>query len=414
MQGGSCSAEDLCCDPIVTTVPGATGAAGAAGADGTDGVNAFTLLDGGFTMPAELANVVTVVDDNTWMALGQTLFIQVAGYMRVAALNVNGVGVTLTNLEDAATSTYPDNAAPATAIPNDSKVSPSGVTGPAGAAAASPAPVNATYITQTPNATLTNEQPLSALATGILRSTTGTGVVSIAADGTDYLSPTTGLEPADIGVTVQAFDATLTSIALLGTAADRIAYTTGVDTWAETPLTAAGRSVIDDATVTAMRTTLGVQRTPQDILIYQHQLAAGTNAGDFDPAAGWATVPLNTEVADTGGLGSIAANTITLATGVYRVHWHMHGYQVDRFQSRLFNVTTAAIIGYGSNAKSAAADTCMSTSEGEARITITAATEDIRIQAQCETLNAGDGFGIANAFGGVQCYAGIWLEKEVG
>lgn len=42
------------------------------------------------------------------------------------------------------------------------------------------APTDATYITQTPNGTLTNEQALSALATGLLKSTTGTGVLSIA------------------------------------------------------------------------------------------------------------------------------------------------------------------------------------------------------------------------------------------
>lgn len=41
-----------------------------------------------------------------------------------------------------------------------------------------PAPVNATYITQTPNVILTNEQAISALATGIMFGTTGTGVLS--------------------------------------------------------------------------------------------------------------------------------------------------------------------------------------------------------------------------------------------
>ena len=48
------------------------------------------------------------------------------------------------------------------------------------------APVGATYITQTPSGVLTAEQALSLLATGILKSTTGTGVVSIAAAGVDY------------------------------------------------------------------------------------------------------------------------------------------------------------------------------------------------------------------------------------
>lgn len=46
---------------------------------------------------------------------------------------------------------------------------------------------NASYILQTPSAFLPNSQPLSKLSTGILKSTTTTGVVSIAVPGTDYL-----------------------------------------------------------------------------------------------------------------------------------------------------------------------------------------------------------------------------------
>lgn len=46
--------------------------------------------------------------------------------------------------------------------------------------------LDATFITQTPSALLGNEQALSALATGLLKNTTGTGVLSIAAAGTDY------------------------------------------------------------------------------------------------------------------------------------------------------------------------------------------------------------------------------------
>ena len=50
------------------------------------------------------------------------------------------------------------------------------------------APSNATFITQTPDAQLTNEQALSALSTGILKSTTGTGVVSIATPNSDFMA----------------------------------------------------------------------------------------------------------------------------------------------------------------------------------------------------------------------------------
>jgi len=57
--------------------------------------------------------------------------------------------------------------------------------------------------------------------------------------------------------TNQAHDATLQSIAGLGTAADKMLYTTGVDTWAEATLTSFIRTLLDDADAAAARATLG-------------------------------------------------------------------------------------------------------------------------------------------------------------
>jgi hypothetical protein len=54
----------------------------------------------------------------------------------------------------------------------------------------------------------------------------------------------------------QPLDATLTSLASLGTATDKFAYTTGVDTWAEATISTFGRSLIDDADAAAAATTL--------------------------------------------------------------------------------------------------------------------------------------------------------------
>jgi hypothetical protein len=61
-----------------------------------------------------------------------------------------------------------------------------------------------------------------------------------------------------IGTNVQAYDAGLQSIAGLTTAADRMIYTTASDTYAVTTLTAAGRAILDDADAAAQRTTLGL------------------------------------------------------------------------------------------------------------------------------------------------------------
>jgi hypothetical protein len=60
---------------------------------------------------------------------------------------------------------------------------------PTSSRSTSGAPDSATFLTQTPDATLTAEQAMSALATGIVKNATGTGVQSIAVQGTDYYAP---------------------------------------------------------------------------------------------------------------------------------------------------------------------------------------------------------------------------------
>jgi len=55
------------------------------------------------------------------------------------------------------------------------------------------APINASYITKTPNGTLTNEFPLSTMSTGLMKVTTGTGNLTTAVAGTDYLAPSANL-----------------------------------------------------------------------------------------------------------------------------------------------------------------------------------------------------------------------------
>jgi len=71
-----------------------------------------------------------------------------------------------------------------------------------------------------------------------------------------------------IGSNVQAYDATLGSLAGLTTAADQTIYSTGVDTFAMTSLTTFARTLIDDTTQAAMQSTLG--------------LVIGTNVQAFD------------------------------------------------------------------------------------------------------------------------------------
>lgn len=111
-------------------------------------------------------------------------------------------------------------------------------------------------------------QSLAALGTGADKLAYSTGVdtwteTTITAFARQLLDDTTAASMRTtlglvIGTDVQGIDATLTSLAGLGTAADKLAYTTGIDTWAETPLTAYARTLLDDADAAAARTTLGL------------------------------------------------------------------------------------------------------------------------------------------------------------
>lgn len=57
----------------------------------------------------------------------------------------------------------------------------------------------------------------------------------------------------------QPLDATLTAIAALSTGADKLAYSTGTDTFSETAFTPFARTVLDDADAVTARATLLVQ-----------------------------------------------------------------------------------------------------------------------------------------------------------
>lgn len=89
---------------------------------------------------------------------------------------------------------------------------------------------------------------------------------------------------------VQPLDATLTAIAGVSTAADKLIYATGSDTFTTTDFTAAARTVLDDTSTSAMRTTLGVA-IGSDVQAYDaatmksNVVTARTRAHRFTPVA---------------------------------------------------------------------------------------------------------------------------------
>jgi hypothetical protein len=84
---------------------------------------------------------------------------------------------------------------------------------------------------------------------------------AIGTNATNIGSNTTALSGLVIGTDVQAYDASLASLAGLATTANRMIYTTGASAYAETPITTVARNLLDDTTVSAQRSTLGAAQS---------------------------------------------------------------------------------------------------------------------------------------------------------
>ena len=114
----------------------------------------------------------------------------------------------------------------------------------------------------------------------------------------------------------QPLDAGLTSIAGLVTAADSMIYTTLSDTYATTPLTAAGRALLDDASASAQRTTLGLGTAATTASTAYATAAQGTTADAALPKAGGTmtgALDLNSNVTldtDSGSTSSLIQTSI--------------------------------------------------------------------------------------------------------
>ena len=145
----------------------------------------------------------------------------------------------------------------------------------------------------------------------------GTGATTAAAARTNL-----GLV---IGTDVQGYDAGLASIAALTTAADKMIYTTALDTYAVTGLSSFARTILDDADASTARTTLGVAIN-SDVQAFSPNLAAldtmgvTSGAGSFIVSNGAASFAYEDAATARGSLdlGSIAtqnANSVAITGG---------------------------------------------------------------------------------------------------
>jgi hypothetical protein len=109
-------ANPCCSTQLQTNVPGPQGNAGT---NGTNGVNALSIVQTAFVVPAIASSVSVVVDNNSWMVVGQNVFVYGAGYFSVNSL----AGTTVAGL------TYLDyvgNTAAGNTVNPGAQISPAG------------------------------------------------------------------------------------------------------------------------------------------------------------------------------------------------------------------------------------------------------------------------------------------------
>ncbi len=123
MSAGIDCCQSACAAVETVSIPGVEGEEGT---PGTNGINAYTLTTADFVIPAVSANVSITVVENSWMAVGQKIFISDSdtfGTFQVVS-KTGTTQVTLTYLD------YIENTETGETVTTGAMVVPSGAEGP--------------------------------------------------------------------------------------------------------------------------------------------------------------------------------------------------------------------------------------------------------------------------------------------
>lgn len=145
------------------------------------------------------------------------------------------------------------------------------------------------------------------------------------------------------------------------------------------------------------------------LLVFRHVASDGTNGGTATSGS-WQTRTITEETVDTNNLGSLSSNEITLSAGTYRLSSECNFYAVNYVQTRLYNVTDAAVIAYGLSQYLGSGQ--IYPVKLFCRFTI-ASTKTIRIEYRCSTTSATYGQGEATSWSGnEEVYATVVITRE--
>lgn len=128
--------------------------------------------------------------------------------------------------------------------------------------------------------------------------------------------------------------------------------------------------------------------------ILEDQKSAGTQGGTFTASA-WQTRTLNTEARDPDGLISLSSNQFTPTVAGW-VEWSAPASLVGYHKTRLYNVTDAAVVSYGTGEAAASGVGVSTRSEGGGAVV---AGKAYRIEHYCQTTGTTYGFGVPAATG---------------
>lgn len=142
---------------------------------------------------------------------------------------------------------------------------------------------------------------------------------------------------------------------------------------------------------------------------YTDTKSAGTAAGTFTSGS-FATRVINTEDSDSGNIGTLSGNQITLQAGTYRLAASAPAFVCDKHQTKWRNVTDGAdvLIGTPEEATSASSVQTRSFICGEFTI---AGAKAFEVQHRCSTTRATDGLGRAANFGISEVYTIVEIWK---
>lgn len=144
---------------------------------------------------------------------------------------------------------------------------------------------------------------------------------------------------------------------------------------------------------------------------YEDQKAANTAGGAAAGANTYYTRTLNTEVYDAIG-ATLASNKVTLPAGTYLIEGSCPGFRVASHKCRLYNVTSATVIAYGTTEYSAVGTGDLVTTRTHVLAKATFAAETaIRLEHALGNTTGASDYGRAANLTGSEVYATLKIWR---